>query len=155
MKILITGALGLIGSEAVKFYQGHEIVGVDNNSRSKWFGTEKRRIEQEGYTHSYADIRSYEQVESVFKTYGPFDYIIHAAAQPSHDLAAQIPIEDFEVNARGTLNLLEATRQHSPEAVFIQLSTNKVYGDLPNSIPVRRLGKRYVVPLAYQDGIDE
>lgn len=155
MRILITGSSGLVGSQAVKFYKGHTIVGIDNNQRSKWFGTEVPEIpDQEGYTHFNVDIRDYESLENIFKTH-KFDYILALAAQPSHDKAAQIPIEDFEVNARGTLNLLELTRQHCPEAVFIQLSTNKVYGDLPNSIPVRRLGKRYVVPLAYQDGIDE
>lgn len=155
MKILITGSLGLIGSEAVKFYKGHNIIGIDNNSRTRWFSTERPKLpDQEGYTHTFSDIRNYRQLEDLFRV-NKFDLIIHCAAQCSHDYAAQIPIEDFEVNALGTLNLLELTRQYSPNAVFIHLSTNKVYGDTPNGIPRKRLGKRFIVPLAYSEGIDE
>lgn len=142
MKILISGSLGLIGSEAVKFCQGNDIIGIDNQSRNKWFGCERGVVPvQKGYSHSFADIRKYHQLEELFKKH-KFDYIIHTAGQPSHDFAAQIPIEDFEVNAGGTLNLLELTRQYCPGAVFIFTSTNKVYGDL--DIPLRVVDKRYV-----------
>jgi CDP-paratose 2-epimerase len=156
MKILITGSAGLVGSEAVKFYKDHEIIGIDNYQRSKWFGTEKIKIEQENYTHNYTDISNYEQVERVFTTHGPFDYVLAAAAQPSHDFAAQIPIEDFEVNARGAINLLEATRQHSPESVFIQVSTNKVYGDRPNYFEYTEDEKRLIpTDINILSGFDE
>jgi len=153
MKICITGSLGLIGSEAVKFYKDHEIVGIDNQQRSKWFGTERQEAPlQFNYTHSFADIRNYNQLEELFQSH-KFDYIIHTAAQPSHDFAAKVPIEDFEVNGLGTLNLLELTRQYCPEAVFIQLSTNKVYGNL--NIEVKRFQNRFIPPPELVFGFDE
>lgn len=123
-KILITGSLGLVGSEAVDFFleKGWEVVSLDNNQRSKMFGTPEKVITNP------IDIRDEDKVEEGFKEFGPFDAIIHTAAQPSHDYSATHVIEDFEINVRGTLNLLEATRKYCPEAVFINLSTDKVYG---------------------------
>ena len=152
MKVLVTGSSGLIGSEAVEYFdwQGHEVVGVDNNMRRVFFGSagdtlwnlERLKGVTKRFTHAELDIRGRAAIEDLFRTQR-FDLIVHCAAQPSHDKAREIPLLDFEVNARGTVNLLEATRQHSPEAVFIFLSTNKVYGDAPNEIPLVELEKRY------------
>ncbi|GAP94680.1 NAD-dependent epimerase/dehydratase family protein [Leptolyngbya sp. NIES-2104] len=152
MKVLITGSSGLIGSEAVEYYDrtGHQVIGVDNNMRATFFGTQGdtlwnlKRL-QDGtsqFLHYNIDIRDRESVFELFQAH-TFDLIIHCAAQPSHDKACQIPLLDFEVNALGTVNLLEATRQFCPEAVFIHMSTNKVYGDSPNEIPRVELEKRY------------
>lgn len=152
MKVLITGSSGLIGSEAVEYYDrtGHQVIGVDNNMRATFFGTQGdtlwnlKRL-QDGtsqFEHHSIDIRDREGVFELFQAH-TFDLIIHCAAQPSHDKACQIPLLDFEVNALGTVNLLEATRQFCPEAVFIHMSTNKVYGDSPNEIPRVELEKRY------------
>jgi CDP-paratose 2-epimerase len=128
VKVLVTGSSGLIGSEAVLHFerQGHEVIGVDNNMRREFFGPQgdtqwnlKRLIEQtRNFRHVDLDIRDREGIFSLFKSSG-FDLIIHCAAQPSHDKARDIPLIDFDVNAVGTINLLEATRQSCPEAVFI------------------------------------
>lgn len=152
MKVLITGSSGLIGSEAVEYYDraGHQVVGIDNNMRATFFGTQGdtlwnlKRLQSHTsqFQHYSIDIRDRERVFDLFQTH-TFDLIIHCAAQPSHDKACQIPLLDFEVNALGTVNLLEATRQFCSEAVFIHMSTNKVYGDSPNEIPRVELEKRY------------
>ncbi len=165
MNILITGSSGLIGSEAVTYYdqQGHTIIGVDNNMRREFFGPDgdttwnRQRLEASTnrFTPCAIDIRNR---ESLFDLFGQerFDLIIHCAAQPSHDKAREIPLVDFEVNALGTVNLLEATRQFCPEAVFILMSTNKVYGDLPNDVPLVELETRYDYALpSDQHGISE
>ena len=165
MKVLVTGSSGLIGSEAVEHFdrQGHEVTGVDNNMRREFFGPagdtlwnlERLKRATKRFTHAALDIRDRASIEELFRTQ-QFDLIVHCAAQPSHDKARDIPLLDFEVNAMGTLNLLEATRQHSPEAVFVFMSTNKVYGDAPNETPMKELEKRYdyARPEDY-DGIDE
>ena len=163
--ILVTGSSGLIGSEAVEHFdrQGHIVFGVDNNMRREFFGPvgdttwnlERLKETTRGFTHYDLDIRDRAGLEEIFRA-RRFDLIVHCAAQPSHDKAREIPMVDFEVNALGTVNLLEATRQHSPEAVFVFLSTNKVYGDAPNELPLRELETRYdyARPEDY-DGIDE
>ncbi len=131
MKVLITGATGLLGSACVDFFskKGWDVVALDNNMRSHFFGTASKTIENP------IDIRDVAKLEEGFKTFGPFDAIIHAAAQPSHDYASDHIMEDFEINTIGTLNLLEATRKFCPNAVFVYVSTDKVYGenmDLPH-----------------------
>lgn len=125
MKILITGATGLVGSEAVKYFteKGCDVLGIDNNGRSSFFGTPSKT------PTTQADIRDYDALVQGFKEFGPFDAIIHTAAQPSHDYSKTHVFEDFDINARGTLNLLEAARQYSPQAVFVHCSTDKIYGD--------------------------
>jgi len=152
MKILVTGSSGLIGSEAVEHFDrlGHEVTGVDNNMRRIFFGPqgdtlwnlERLKRAAKRFTHTALDIRDRAAIDDLFQVQR-FDLIVHCAAQPSHDKARDIPLLDFEVNALGTMHLLEATRQHSPEAVFVFLSTNKVYGDAPNEIPMKELEKRY------------
>lgn len=152
MKILVAGSSGLIGSEAVEYFdkRGHVVYGADNNMRQVFFGPlgdttwNMKRLKEvtSRFTHVELDIRDREKVFDHFKTHR-FDMIIHCAAQPSHDKAASIPILDFEVNAVGTVNLLEATRQYCPEAVFIHMSTNKVYGDAPNELPLTESETRY------------
>lgn len=151
-RVLVTGSSGLIGSEAVEHFdrQGCELTGVDNNMRREFFGPagdtlwnlERLKRATRHFTHFAMDIRDREAIEQVFKE-KRFDLIVHCAAQPSHDKAREIPLLDFEVNALGTLNLLEATRKHCPEAVFLFMSTNKVYGDAPNEIPLKELETRY------------
>ena len=165
MKVLVTGSSGLIGSEAVEYYDraGHAVVGIDNNMRETFFGQQGdtswnlNRLKQvtQQFEHKNIDIRDRAALVELFQDQ-PFDLIIHCAAQPSHDKACQIPLLDFEVNALGTINLLEATRQHCPEAVFIHMSTNKVYGDAPNEVQRVELEKRfdYARPEDY-DGIAE
>ncbi|HEX7978464.1 MAG TPA: NAD-dependent epimerase/dehydratase family protein [Gemmatimonadaceae bacterium] len=165
MKILVTGSSGLIGSEAVEYFdeRGHEVVGVDNNMRSVFFGpagdtawnTERLKRKLPRFRHVSIDIRDRESVLGLFER-ERFQAVIHTAAQPSHDRAAAIPLLDFEVNAGGTINLLEANRQFSPEAPFAHLSTNKVYGDAPNEIPLRELESRWDYADAdYAHGIPE
>ena len=167
MKALVTGSGGLIGSEAAKFFaeKGFEIVGIDNNMRSYFFGDEastewnRKKLEGElkkAYTHYNVDIRDNDEVAKIFKKH-KFDIIIHTAAQPSHDWAAREPFTDFTVNANGTLVMLENMRQHCPDAVFIFTSTNKVYGDTPNELPLIELEKRWELPEThrYYQGIDE
>ncbi|MEM2786131.1 MAG: NAD-dependent epimerase/dehydratase family protein [Candidatus Nitrosotenuis sp.] len=152
MNILVTGSSGLIGSEAVQYYDsaGHIVFGIDNNMRREFFGPKGdttwnlQRLQKitKRFTHYDMDIRSRNEILNFFKQQH-FDVVIHCAAQPSHDRAAVIPFEDFDVNAVGTLNLLEATRRYNPNAVFIHLSTNKVYGDAPNEVPLVELETRY------------
>jgi CDP-paratose 2-epimerase len=152
MKVLVTGSNGLIGSEAVEYYdqEGHEVIGVDNNMRAEFFGAQgdttwnlqRLSAKTKNFKPYSIDIRDRERLFELFQTHS-FDLIIHCAAQPSHDKACQIPILDFEVNALGTMNLLEATRQYCPAAVFIHMSTNKVYGDAPNEVPRVELDRRY------------
>jgi len=162
---LVTGSSGLIGSEAVTFFDnmGFKITGVDNNMRADFFGPKgdttwnrDRLIETcKNFTHHTLDIRDRQATSDLFKR-GHYDLIIHAAAQPSHDLAASRPFDDFDVNAVGTLNLLEACRQNTPDAVFIFMSTNKVYGDGPNHVPLKELDTRYDYDdAAYEHGIAE
>jgi CDP-paratose 2-epimerase len=165
VKVLVTGSAGLIGSEAVEFFDrlGFDVHGVDNNMRADFFGPggdttwNRQRLEATcaRYSHHGVDIRDRAAVEALVRA-GAYDLVIHAAAQPSHDLAASRPFDDFDVNAGGTLNLLEATRRHAPDAVFITVSTNKVYGDNPNRVPLRELETRwdYDDP-ALAEGIDE
>lgn len=167
--VLVTGSAGLIGSESARYFaaQGHSVVGIDNDMRRAFFGADastdwnRARLETElgaSYLHHSMDIRDREGVASLFATYGrEITLIIHAAAQPSHDWAARDPWTDFGVNAVGTLVLLEQTRQHCPDAVFIFCSTNKVYGDRPNSLPLRQQETRWEIEPshAFRDGIDE
>ena len=145
---IITGSSGLIGSEAAEFFaqQGFDIVGIDNNMRSYFFGPNastawRRQILEENlgkqYTHYETDIRDFNALKKIFQQYGTdVELVIHTAAQPSHDWAAREPLTDFGVNATGTLNMLENTRLTNPDAVFIFTSTNKVYGDTPNRLPL-------------------
>jgi CDP-paratose 2-epimerase len=166
MKVLITGSSGLIGSELVDFFdrRAKRVTGVDNNLRADFFGQEgdtlwnlKRLIKStRHFRHFNIDIRDRIKVIDLFKSEGPFDLIVHCAAQPSHDLAAKRPLDDFDVNALGTMNLLEATRLHCAEAVFVFLSTNKVYGDAPNELPLKELEKRWDYARSEDyEGIDE
>src|SRR6202795_4611572 len=151
-KFLVIGSSGLIGSEVVTFFcgQGWQVNGLDNNMRKDFFGPRgdtswnKRRLEQKhaGFRHHEVDIRDRTRVLEIVREIKP-DAIVHAAAQPSHDLAATRPFDDFDVNAGGTLNLLESTRRHAPEAVFVHMSTNKVYGDRPNDIRLKELETRW------------
>jgi CDP-paratose 2-epimerase len=163
--VLVTGSCGLIGSEVSVYFarQGFQIFGIDSNHRAVFFGPEgdtgwvldRLRREIPKYRHQALDIRDRDGVVALLRELRP-DLIIHTAAQPSHDKAAAIPFIDFEVNALGTLHLLEAARQFCPESPFIHMSTNKVYGDRPNAISLRELETRwdYADP-AYENGIPE
>jgi CDP-paratose 2-epimerase len=152
LRVLVTGSSGLIGSEAVRHFgsRGHKTFGIDNNMRRTFFGEdgdttwvlERLKSDVHGFVHRHEDIRDRQAMLSTFEEIRP-DVVIHCAAQPSHDLAAKMPFEDFDTNAVGTLNLLEATRRHAPEAAFVFMSTNKVYGDAPNRIRLRELPKRW------------
>jgi CDP-paratose 2-epimerase len=154
---IITGSAGLIGSEATRYFaeKGLHVVGVDNDMRRRFFGEEastrwnRDRLENElgeRYAHEHLDIRNGEGIEALLARYGSaVKLVIHTAAQPSHDWAARDPMTDFSVNAVGTLNLLEAVRRHSPEAVFIFTSTNKVYGDAPNRLPLHEQATRWEI----------
>jgi len=165
MRVLVTGSNGLIGSEVVAYFasEGHEVHGIDNNMRADFFGPEgdtrwnqARLLElYPNFRHHEIDIRDRAAILKCLEELRP-DLIVHAAAQPSHDLAAKRPFDDFDVNAVGTLILLEATRRYAPEAVFVFMSTNKVYGDGPNRIPLKELPTRwdYADP-AFADGIPE
>ena len=166
--VVITGSAGLIGSEAAQFYcqRGHLVIGIDNDMRSRFFGPESStRWKREAlvrdfaqYFHHDIDIRDRDAVERVFAEYGrDIDLVVHAAAQPSHDWAARDPHADFSINANGTLTLLEATRVHCPEAVFVYTSTNKVYGDRPNLLPLVEEETRWEIDPAhpFREGIDE
>ena len=150
--MLVTGSSGLIGSEAVSYFDSleAEVVGIDNNMRADFFGhdgdttwnLERLRKAHPRFRHFNTDIRDRSAVLELFQRVRP-DAVIHCAAQPSHDLAAKRPFEDFEVNAGGTLNLLEANRRFSAEAPFVFMSTNKVYGDAPNELPLAELPTRW------------
>ena len=145
--ILITGSNGLVGSEAVNFFsrKGYKVVGIDNNLRKFFFGADgsttwlRKKIikENSNYEHLNIDIRNYQNLRKLFKKYKKnISLIIHCAAQPSHDYGKNFPKIDFNVNATGTLNLLELTKEFCPESPFIFMSTNKVYGDNPNNLKI-------------------
>ncbi|MBT5869268.1 MAG: NAD-dependent epimerase/dehydratase family protein [Nitrospinaceae bacterium] len=167
--VIITGSSGLIGSEAVQFFadKGMRVIGIDNDMRKEFFGDEastewNRKLLEEkfqNFRHYSLDIRSEKEMESVFSEYGKdINLVVHTAAQPSHDWAAKDPIKDFSVNANGTLVLLEMTRKFCPDSVFIHLSTNKVYGDVANSLPLQELKTRWELDSShrfYEKGIDE
>ena len=165
-KLLITGSSGLIGSEVCHYFSrelGYEIHGVDNNQRAVFFGPQgdtrwnQQRLQKDlkGFVHHELDIRDRQGVIDLIAKVKP-DAIVHTAAQPSHDRAAAIPFDDFDTNAVGTLNMLEAARRACPEAPFVHMSTNKVYGDRPNTIALTELETRwdYADP-AYAHGIAE
>jgi len=165
MKLLVTGSNGLVGSEVCAYFDrlGWEIHGIDNNQRAVFFGPEadtrcnQARLQATlaRFTHHEMDVRDRAGILRLVRELRP-DAVVHCAAQPSHNRAAEIPFDDFDTNAVGTLNLLEATRQYACEAPFVLMSTNKVYGDTPNRIPLRELETRweYDDPL-YADGIPE
>jgi len=151
---IITGSAGLVGSEAVAYFaaRGLDVVGIDNDMRAEFFGKEastrwvrdRLRADVMHYRHHEADIRDTQAIEGIFARYGnDISLVIHAAAQPSHDWAASNPTMDFTVNANGTSVMLEATRRFAPEAVFIFMSTNKVYGDRPNELPLLEMETRW------------
>ena len=166
---IVTGSAGLIGSEATRHFarKGMHVVGIDNDMRKEFFGEEASTRWQQGqletelgesYTHVDCDIRDVDQINSLFQKYGSdIQLIVHTAAQPSHDWAARDPQKDFTVNANGTLNLLQATRDFCHDAVFIFTSTNKVYGDTPNRLPLVELEKRWEIDSthAFSKGINE
>lgn len=163
-KILITGSSGLIGSEVSKFFLnlGYVVIGIDNNMRKTFFGPNgdtsnvtNLLLKVKNYLHESCDIRDKEKINEILKTQKP-DLIVHAAAQPSHDLAAKIPYDDFHTNATGTLNILEAIRVNCPESPMIHVSTNKVYGDTPNKLDLIEKEFRYDYSSSrYENGIDE
>ncbi len=164
-KMLVTGSSGLIGSEVAAYFceRGWEVHGLDNNMRGDFFGPagdthwNRRRLESahQNFSHHDVDIRDRASLAGLVEDLEP-SAIIHAAAQPSHDLAATRPLDDFDVNAGGTLNLLEAARLHCPESPFVHMSTNKVYGDAPNYLPLRELETRWdYADVRDVDGITE
>ena len=167
--VIITGSAGLVGSEAARFFTaaGYKVVGIDNDMRRLFFGNDastnwnRQSLQRElghQYIHHDMDIRNTEAINHLFQSFGAdIGLIIHAAAQPSHDWAARDPQTDFTVNANGTLNLLEATRQYAPNAPFIFTSTNKVYGDAPNSLPLLEQELRWEIDAThtYVRGIRE
>jgi CDP-paratose 2-epimerase len=170
MKIaIVTGSAGLIGSESVDFLSSRfdKVIGIDNNLRAYFFGENastdwnRKHLEEtySNYIHYGTDIRNYKEMEIIFKKYSSdIKLIIHTAAQPSHDWAANEPITDFTVNANGTLNMLELTRTYCSDAVFIYTSTNKVYGDTPNYLPLVELETRWEIDKShkfFKNGIDE
>lgn len=166
---IITGSSGLIGSQASRFFhaKGYLVVGIDNDMRRYFFGQEASTAsmqeqlssELDNFRHCSIDIRELEKLERIFSEYqSDVKAIVHTAAQPSHDWAAKEPLTDFSVNATGTLNLLELTRKYCPDASFIFTSTNKVYGDTPNRLPLVELEKRWEVAEShpyFAAGIDE
>ena len=164
--VLITGSCGLIGSECVRFFsqKGFKVIGIDNNMRKMFFGSDasiewnksKLLEEVDSYRHYDLDIRDGKNIQKLFQE-NKFNLIIHTAAQPSHDWAAKDPFVDFSINAQGTLILLENMRRFCPQAVFIFTSTNKVYGDAPNSLPLKELKTRYELEEnhPFYKGIDE
>lgn len=165
MKILVTGSSGLIGSEVCSYFsqRGHAIHGIDNNQRAIFFGSQgdtswrlkELRDTLPSFTHHELDIRDRNKVLELMNSLKP-NAIVHTAAQPSHDKAASIPFDDFDINAVGTLNLLEATRQACPQSPFVHMSTNKVYGDGPNRIELSEQEKRWeYADSKYADGIPE
>ena len=166
---IITGSGGLIGAESVKFFSEKfdKIIGIDNNSRQYFFGKSasvtsniiflKKKVKN--YKHLQIDIRNRSKIENIFKLYkNNIKFILHAAAQPSHDWAAKEPFTDFSINAYGTLNILESMRKYSPRAKLAYLSTNKVYGDRPNLLPLKEKAKRYELGITHKyfyKGINE
>ena len=165
--VIVTGSGGLIGSESVRFFagQGFEVIGLENDMRARFFGpeasttpTSERLVEEvDGFRWEQMDIRDGEGVTSLFARHRKeIELIVHAAAQPSHDWAASDPQTDFTVNANGTLNLLQAARTHAPDATFVFMSTNKVYGDRPNFLPLEEHDTRLELPVGHRwyDGID-
>jgi CDP-paratose 2-epimerase len=166
---VVTGSSGLIGAETVRFLheKGMTVVGIDNNMRKYFFGedgsvewnTNRLRDSLSRFEHNAVDIRDADSIGAIFAKHGKaIKLVVHAAAQPSHDWAAREPMTDFTVNATGTLNMLEATRKHCPDAVFIFTSTNKVYGDTPNALPIIELEKRWELDPKHAyaaHGIDE
>jgi CDP-paratose 2-epimerase len=166
---IVTGSAGLVGSEAARRWsgEGYDVIGVDNDMRAHFFGAEastawnRKRLESElrSYRHHDTDIRDFAAIDALFADRGrDIACVVHAAAQPSHDWAARDPHTDFSVNATGTLNLLEATRRHAPQAPFIFTSTNKVYGDQPNALPLVELETRWELDPSHpwsRHGIDE
>jgi len=169
MKIaLITGSCGLVGSESSLFFskKGFKIIGIDNNYRKFFFGNDgditwvKKKLKKslKDYVHFNTDIRNYNNLKKIFKKYAKkIKLVIHAAAQPSHDWAKNKPFIDFDINAKGTLNLLELTKLYAPNAPFLFMSTNKVYGDNPNKLPLLEKKTRWELKKShkYQNGIDE
>ena len=170
MKIaIVTGSLGLVGSESVRFLSecGLKVVGIDNDMRREFFNEDastkwNHKVLQEkypDYTHYFNDIRSDEDMDNIFYEYNrDIKLIIHAAAQPSHDWSKKSPTTDFTINANGTLNLLEKTRKFCDDATFIYLSTNKVYGDTPNNLPLVEHETRWELDSTHpyhEKGIDE
>ena len=166
--VLITGSCGLVGSESVKFFssKGFDVVGIDNNFRLKLFGKDgdinwiKNKLikEHKNYKHKNIDIRNYSALEKIFQKYkNSFKLVIHSAAQPSHDWAKTKPFVDFGINALGTLNILNLTKKYSNNASFIFMSTNKVYGDNPNLLPLQELKSRWEISKKhkYFKGINE
>jgi CDP-paratose 2-epimerase len=166
---VITGSAGLVGAESTRFLaaKGLEVVGIDNDMRRVFFGDaastawSRRQLERDirGYHHYDHDVRDREGLETLFRRYaGDIVLVIHAAAQPSHDWAARDPQTDFTINANGTLNLLQLTREHCPDAAFVFTSTNKVYGDTPNRLPLEERRTRWELPESHpygRHGIDE
>jgi CDP-paratose 2-epimerase len=167
--VIVTGSAGLIGAETVRRFaaEGHTVAGIDNDMRAYFFGpegstrwsSEELREQLPNYLHHEADIRDYAELQGVFEKYaGEIDLVVHTAAQPSHDWAAKEPLTDFSVNALGTLNLLELTRRYAIDAPFIFTSTNKVYGDAPNRLPLVELDTRWEPDPSHpyaEHGIDE
>ena len=166
--IIVTGSAGLIGSEAVRRFarDGARVVGIDNDMRARFFGAEAstRKMRDDlvanvrGYEHHDFDIRDVRAINELFKQHGvEMAAVVHTASQPSHDWAAREPETDFSINANGTLNLLEAARKFCPDAPFVFMSTNKVYGDRPNRLPLRELPKRWEIEPdhEYEAGISE
>jgi CDP-paratose 2-epimerase len=162
--VIVTGSYGLIGSEVCRFYNklGFKIIGIDNDMREYFFGESSKKknsaVDYSNYIHYNSDIRNFESLSKIFSEYSTdISLIVHTAAQPSHDWAAKEPITDFTVNALGTLNLLECTRLYCPKSVFIFTSTNKVYGDTPNNLPLIELDTRYELDPSHNfyPGIDE
>ncbi len=166
---LITGSAGLIGSESVRFFSEKfdKVIGIDNNMRAYFFGenastewnTKVLTKEITNFEYHTADIRNIDELEKIFNLYGSdIQLVVHTAAQPSHDWAAKEPITDFTVNANGTLNMLEMTRKYCSKATFIFTSTNKVYGDTPNYLPLVELESRWEIDEShpyFKNGIDE
>ena len=151
---LITGSSGLVGSEAVKFFcnKGFDVVGIDNNLRKFFFGNDgstswvKKKLEHDykNFLNYDVDVRNFSNLEKIFKKYKKkISVIIHCAAQPSHDYGKNYPIIDFNINATGTLNLLELTKKFCPDSCFIFMSTNKVYGDNPNNLKIYETKNRF------------
>jgi len=166
---IVTGSAGLVGAAVTRRLadEGFDVVGIDNDMRRQFFGSDgstdwmRTGLERDisAYTHHTLDIRDRDSIFALFdRLGGAIELVVHTAAQPSHDWAAQNPHEDFTINANGTLNLLEATRKHCPEAVFIFTSTNKVYGDTPNQLPLEEHPTRFELPDSHpfrEHGIDE